>query len=99
MDRVIALVHAGCRVESCGGRFQLQSLNECVVHDVSTFPDSLWTSLKSKFPRLEIDVIGDRESLSGFHLHLRLSTSHRWRIMLTLAVAAGLSAVVVHFLI
>jgi len=99
MDRIIGIVRVGCRVESRGGRFQLQSLNECVVHDVPTFPDALWTNLKAQYPRLEIEVVGDRESLSGFHVRMRLNTSHRRRIMLTLAVAAGLSAIVAHFLI
>jgi len=74
-------------------------MNECIVHDISTFPDGLWTNLKCRYPRLEIDVVGDRESLGGFHICMRLNTSHRWRIMLTLAVAACLAAVVVHFLI
>jgi len=98
MNHVITLVRAGCRVESRGGRFQLLSLRECIVHDVATFPDALWTSLKAQYPRLEIEIVGDRESLSGFHVRMCLSTSHRSRILLTLAVVACLAAVVAHFL-
>jgi len=95
----MTLIRVGCRVESRGGRFQLLSLNECVLHDVPTFPDALWTNLKAQYPCLEIEVVGDRESLSGFRVHMHLNTSHRWRIMLTLAVVAVLAAVMAHFII
>jgi hypothetical protein len=98
MDHVITLVRAGCRIESRGGRVKLLSLSECVIHDVPTFPDTMWTSLKAQYPRLEIEIVGDRESLSGFYVHMRLNTSHRGRILLTLAVVACLAAFVAHFL-
>jgi hypothetical protein len=98
MDKVIASMRAKCNMDAHGGRFCHTGLRECLVYDVEEFSETAWTELKAEFPRLQIDVLCEPTSLSGFAIRLRLVTSHHQRVIVTGALLAAMCAVVAHCL-
>ncbi len=98
MDKVVASVRSKCNMDAQGGRFRHTGLCECLVYDVEEFSETVWSELKAEFPRLQIDVICEPASLSGFAIRLRLVTSHHQRVLVTGALLAAMCAVVAHCL-
>jgi hypothetical protein len=93
-DKLTPFIRELCKTERFGGRCTRIDHYTWEVTDVSTWTEDQASCLQSRFPSIQIKIVSDRKSLSGFSLQLvHQVASQAWlSLLVTTAMVAANAA-------
>lgn len=98
-DKITPFIRELCNTDRFGGRCTRLDHYTWEVTDISAWTEDQSSRLQSKFPSVQVKVVSDRKSLSGFSVQLvHQISSQAWISILTacaiIATNAALATVV-----
>lgn len=95
-DRVGPFVRDLCHMDRFGGRCVRTDAASWELHDIQQWTEDQSNRLRHRFPSIEIRVVANRKSLSGFSILLTLQrVSQAWASLLATAIVVAASAALV----
>jgi hypothetical protein len=92
-DKVTPFVQELCQMDRFGGRCVRLDSTSWELHDIQQWTEGQSERLRSRFPSIEMRVITNRKSLSGFTVLLNLQrVSQAWAALLVTAVIVAANA-------
>ena len=92
-DKVTPFIQDLCQTDRFGGRCNRLDNATWELHDIQQWTEEQALRLRARFPSIEVRVVANRRSLSGFSILLSLQrVSQAWASLLVTAVIVAASA-------